>query len=227
MVTPFLPGDSLLFAVGALAALPESRLDVFWVFVLLSLAALCGDNVNYWIGYTLGPKVFRAEGSRLLNKKHLERTHKFTKSTAARRSSLRALCQSSEPSRRSWPGSGGWLTHAFCLTASRARCCGWRHFCMPDISSATFPSSRKLYCRGAGHHLHFTAARDHRVFAPSRRAAESSGQWSVVSGSLQRTTDHWPPTTNHCLLPAARLDFAKDSLAQTFPPESTFPVTWL
>lgn len=77
VVTPFLPGDSLLFAVGALAALPESGLDVFWVFVLLSLAALCGDNVNYWIGYTVGPKVFRGEGSRLLNKKHLERTHKF------------------------------------------------------------------------------------------------------------------------------------------------------
>src|SRR5436853_4485309 len=67
VVTPFLPGDSLLFAVGALAALPESGLDVFWVFVLLALAALCGDNVNYWIGYTMGPKVFRGEGSRLLN----------------------------------------------------------------------------------------------------------------------------------------------------------------
>jgi membrane-associated protein len=77
VVTPFLPGDSLLFAVGALAALPASGLDVFWVFVLLSLAALAGDNVNYWIGHSLGPKVFRAEGSRLLNKKHLERTHQF------------------------------------------------------------------------------------------------------------------------------------------------------
>src|SRR5438067_665587 len=77
VVTPFLPGDSLLFAVGALAALPESGLNVFWVFALLALAALCGDNVNYWIGYTVGPKVFRGEGSRLLNKKHLERTHKF------------------------------------------------------------------------------------------------------------------------------------------------------
>lgn len=77
VVTPFLPGDSLLFAVGTLAALPESKLDVFWVFVLLSLAALLGDNVNYWIGYSVGPKVFRGESSRLLNRQYLERTHQF------------------------------------------------------------------------------------------------------------------------------------------------------
>ncbi len=77
VVTPFLPGDSLLFAIGTLAAKPENNLDVLWLFALLSLAALCGDNVNYWIGYTVGPKVFRGEGSRLLNKKHLERTHQF------------------------------------------------------------------------------------------------------------------------------------------------------
>ena len=75
VITPILPGDSLLFAIGALAA--NGSLDVFWVFILLTIAAILGDTVNYWIGYTIGPKVFHGESSRLLNRKHLERTHEF------------------------------------------------------------------------------------------------------------------------------------------------------
>jgi membrane-associated protein len=75
VVTPFLPGDSLLFAIGALAA--TGSLDVFWVFILLSIAAIIGDTVNYWVGYIIGPKVFHGESSWLLNRKHLERTHDF------------------------------------------------------------------------------------------------------------------------------------------------------
>lgn len=75
VVTPILPGDSLLFAVGTLAA--TGALDVFWVTVLLSVAAILGDTVNYWVGYKLGPKVFHRESSRWLNRKHLERTHEF------------------------------------------------------------------------------------------------------------------------------------------------------
>lgn len=75
VVTPFLPGDSLLFAVGAIAS--TGALDAFWVFVLLSIAAIIGDTVNYWIGWLIGPKVFRGESSRWLNRKYLERTHQF------------------------------------------------------------------------------------------------------------------------------------------------------
>ena len=75
VVTPFLPGDSLLFAAGAFAAL--GSLNVFWLFVLLSIAAIAGDTINYWIGYWVGPKVFYRENVRFLNKKHLERTHEF------------------------------------------------------------------------------------------------------------------------------------------------------
>jgi membrane-associated protein len=75
VVTPILPGDSLLFAVGALAA--KGGLDIFTVFVLLSIAAIIGDTVNYWIGKIVGPKVFSSESSRLLNKEHLRRTHEF------------------------------------------------------------------------------------------------------------------------------------------------------
>ena len=75
VVTPFLPGDSLLFAVGALAS--TGALEVTWCFVLLCSAAIIGDNLNYWIGYFVGPKVFYSQNSRLLNRQHLERTHQF------------------------------------------------------------------------------------------------------------------------------------------------------
>jgi membrane-associated protein len=75
VVTPFLPGDSLLFVVGTLAA--AGGMDIGLVMALLVTAALCGDNVNYWIGRWAGPKVFRAEDSRWFNRKHLERTHAF------------------------------------------------------------------------------------------------------------------------------------------------------
>lgn len=75
VVTPFLPGDSLLFAVGTFAAL--GSLDLTWLAVFLSVAAIAGDTVNYWIGNVAGPRVFTREKSRLLNKEHLERTHRF------------------------------------------------------------------------------------------------------------------------------------------------------
>jgi len=75
VVTPFLPGDSLLFVAGALAA--AGGMDIGVVIALLVTAALCGDNVNYWIGRWVGPKVFRAEDSRWFNRRHLDRTHAF------------------------------------------------------------------------------------------------------------------------------------------------------
>lgn len=75
VVTPLLPGDSLLFAAGTFAA--SSSLDAGWLFVLLSVAAVLGDTLNYWIGYFVGPKVFQKENVRFLNKKYLERTHSF------------------------------------------------------------------------------------------------------------------------------------------------------
>ena len=75
VVTPFLPGDSLLFAVGSLAAI--NALDFTTSIVLLIVAAILGDTVNYWIGDYVGPKVFQKENSRLLNKEYLVRTHQF------------------------------------------------------------------------------------------------------------------------------------------------------
>jgi len=75
VVTPFLPGDSLLFAAGAIAAVCD--LNVVALCGLLIIAAILGDTVNYHIGKYLGPRVLRGETSRLFNKKHLEKTHRF------------------------------------------------------------------------------------------------------------------------------------------------------
>jgi membrane-associated protein len=75
VITPLLPGDSLLFAVGTFAAL--GSLDVKLLTISLSIAAIAGDTVNYWIGYFVGPKVFSKEKSRFFNRDYLDRTHRF------------------------------------------------------------------------------------------------------------------------------------------------------
>jgi membrane-associated protein len=75
VVTPILPGDSLLFATGTFAA--SGSLKAGWLFAILSVAAVAGDTVNYWIGYFVGPKVFHKEKVRFLNREYLDRTHRF------------------------------------------------------------------------------------------------------------------------------------------------------
>ncbi len=75
VITPFLPGDSLLFATGAIASTGAFNLP--FLLVLLSFAAILGDTVNYWVGRKIGPAVFRKETGIFLSKKHLERTHRF------------------------------------------------------------------------------------------------------------------------------------------------------
>jgi membrane-associated protein len=77
VVTPFLPGDSLLFAAGSFAAM--GSLDILQLAVFLGVVAITGDTVNYWIGHVAGPKVFTKEKSSFLNKQHLERTNRFYK----------------------------------------------------------------------------------------------------------------------------------------------------
>src|SRR5262245_1736098 len=76
VVTPFLPGDSLLFAVGALAAVDGSGLDVTLVTVLLVVAAILGDSVNYKVGQIFGERAFAGQ-YRFINQKHLLRTKDF------------------------------------------------------------------------------------------------------------------------------------------------------
>jgi membrane-associated protein len=75
VVTPFLPGDSLLFAAGALAA-AGGGLNVYGLWPCLLLAVFCGDNVNYWVGHRLGRRVFRKD-ARFLKLDYLHRTEAF------------------------------------------------------------------------------------------------------------------------------------------------------
>jgi membrane-associated protein len=75
VVTPILPGDSLLFAAGTFAA--AGALQVESLFILLSIAAVGGDTVNYWVGNIVGPKIFQQEKVRFMKKEYLDRTHEF------------------------------------------------------------------------------------------------------------------------------------------------------
>ena len=77
VVMPFLPGDSLLFAVGAVAAMSGSPLSLPLLIVLLIVAAVLGDAVNYGVGFRLGPKVFKYERSWFFNKNHLLKAQSF------------------------------------------------------------------------------------------------------------------------------------------------------
>lgn len=75
VVTPFLPGDSLLFAVGTIAA--RGSLDVWWAAGLLIVAAVTGDAVNYWVGRVLGAELLRPGRRRFIRQEHVDRTHEF------------------------------------------------------------------------------------------------------------------------------------------------------
>jgi membrane-associated protein len=74
VIFPFLPGDSLLFAAGTFAAM--GSLNIYALVILLSVAAILGDTVNYWIGHAIGPKAFSGD-IRFLKKEYLDRTHAF------------------------------------------------------------------------------------------------------------------------------------------------------
>jgi len=79
VIMPFLPGDSLLFVAGSLAAGAAPSLDLATLFVLLFLAAVLGDNINYWVGRFFGPRIvkWRTFGRDLVQQKHLDKTHAY------------------------------------------------------------------------------------------------------------------------------------------------------
>lgn len=77
IVTPFLPGDSLLFAAGSIAAQPGNSLNIIILFGLLLLASILGNQINFLIGRAIGPRIFTAKKSWLFNKKYLKETHVF------------------------------------------------------------------------------------------------------------------------------------------------------
>ena len=77
VVTPFLPGDSLLFALGSIAAQTQNPLNILGLLPLLIIASILGNQVNYLIGRAIGPRVFSVNRPWLLNKKHLKKAHQF------------------------------------------------------------------------------------------------------------------------------------------------------
>jgi membrane-associated protein len=77
VVCPFLPGDSLLLAVGALSKQPDAPFELGWAIAAMSAGSIIGDSTNYWIGRYMGPRVFASESSKLLNKKHLLKAEAF------------------------------------------------------------------------------------------------------------------------------------------------------
>ncbi len=77
VVTPFLPGDSLVFTLGTLAAVEGSPLQIGWVFVILAAAAILGDSANYAVGKYFGSIILKKQGAWFLKKEHIDRTHRF------------------------------------------------------------------------------------------------------------------------------------------------------
>lgn len=77
VVMPFLPGDSLIFAIGAVTVGSGGKLNIFTITIVLIIAAILGDTVNYSIGRVTGPKMFQKEKGRFFNKEHLMKTHAF------------------------------------------------------------------------------------------------------------------------------------------------------
>ena len=102
VVTPFLPGDSLLFAAGTFAS-PAlgSSLNIFLLWALLCAAAILGDTVNYWIGHFIGPKAFTGE-VRFLKKEYLDRTHEFYEKHGGKTIIIAVLFPLSAPLRLLW-----------------------------------------------------------------------------------------------------------------------------
>lgn len=77
IVTPFLPGDSLLFVAGNIAAQPNHVIEITGLFILLVLASWLGNQLNYQVGYLIGPRVFKFKDSRWLNQRYLQEAHQF------------------------------------------------------------------------------------------------------------------------------------------------------
>lgn len=103
VVTPFLPGDSLLFVAGALASLPSNDLNVHTMVTLMVIAAILGDAINYTIGRIFGEKLFSNPDSKIFRRSYLDKTHQSTRSMAVKRLFWRGLSRSFARLPHSWP----------------------------------------------------------------------------------------------------------------------------
>lgn len=138
VVTPFLPGDSLLFVAGALASLETNDLNVHVMVALMLIAAIVGDAVNYTVGRLFGENCSVIRIRKFSAAVTWIKPTSFMKNTAVKLSFSLASCRSSEPLRRLWQGWGTCPIGILPLITSSARCCGYCSLPTPVISSVRY-----------------------------------------------------------------------------------------
>ena len=136
VAAPFLPGDSLIFAAGALA-IAYGSFNIWALFIVFVSAAIIGDTVNYWIGHYIGPKVFRQESSKLFKKKYLDDAHLFYDKHGSKTIFLARFI----PIIRTFAPfvAGEWITGNSSSTMLSVPLSGYRYFWVWGICSETFP----------------------------------------------------------------------------------------
>lgn len=143
VVTPFLPGDSLLFAAGTFAAL--GSLNIYLLWGLLVVAAVLGDTANYWIGHKLGLAIFDTQNrllKKVLKKEYLEKTEAFYAKHGGKTIVLARFVPIVRTFARLWPVWERWNTAVSFPTMSSAASCGLPCSCLWATSLATSPSSK-------------------------------------------------------------------------------------
>lgn len=143
VVTPFLPGDSLLFVAGALSALPTNDLNVHLMVMLMIVAAIIGDAVNYTIGRLFGEKLFSNPNSKIFRRSYWIKPMRSTSVMAAKRLSSRVSYLLCVHLHRLLPVWGTCPTVILRCITSQARCCGYCCSPMQAICSAICRSFRK------------------------------------------------------------------------------------
>lgn len=136
VVTPFLPGDSLLFVAGALSALPTNDLNVHLMVLLMVIAAIVGDAVNYTIGRLFGEKLFSNPNSKIFRRSYLDKTHSFYERHGGKTIILARFVPIVEPSRRLWREWGICPIVILQPITWLGRCCGCCCSPMPAICLA-------------------------------------------------------------------------------------------
>ncbi len=146
VVTPFLPGDSLLFVAGALSALPTNDLNVHLMVVLMVIAAIVGDAVNYTIGRVFGERLFSNPDSKIFRRSYLDKPMRFMNAMAGKPLSLRVLCLLCAHLHRLWREWGicpivilrhtTWLArcYGYCCLPTQAICLAISRWCRKTLS---------------------------------------------------------------------------------------------
>ncbi len=129
MVTPFLPGDSLLFVAGALSALPTNDLNVHLMVVLMIIAAIIGDAVNYTIGRVFGERLFSNPDSKIFRRSYLDKTHAFYERHGGKTIILARFVPIVRTFAPFVAGMGHMSYRHFAMYNVVARCCGY--CCLP------------------------------------------------------------------------------------------------